>query len=335
MQGDSTEDEFERELHAALRKGQLALYLERYPEAGNAVLYRIVSELVWLKITQPAERARGHMRCAVSVGRLEPECHDRHQDDVEAVLADVRRHAELRIKNLRGWLVPRLKPVTIDAHRRRRGAQGAQQRPRLPLPGWLDAALGGDEWLSALAIEVLTWVGVPHAVNGGIWPLGAWADRRAQFTGELGCTEARVLMDVEQVLAAMRKNSTWYEKYVEIPLGRKTPPSAPQSSGDAETGREPAFLALTRPDEVLDGQLVGLAGDAIEAVEARLRDGQDLRAAVVDVLTTAFNGGVGTEDMDRVPGDVPGTDEQVVRRLADPETVDRIVKAFLDIINGG
>jgi hypothetical protein len=330
----TAEEETEREFDAAARAGRLAQYLETHPEAGNAVLYRIVSELVYKRLTQPAERGRGHQRCAVSVNHLEPDCHDRHQDDVEAVRADLLRHADKRIENPRGWLVPRLKPVTIDAHRRRRGDQGAQQRPRLPLPGWLDAALGGDPWLSALAVEILVWVGVPTAVANGIWPLGAWAERRAQAVGEPGATEARVAVDVERVLAAMRTNQGWYDKYVERPLGRKQAPAAPRARGDAEYLREPAFLPAAAPDEIAEARLAGLAGDAIDAVEARVKRGEDLRSAVVGVLGAAFGGGTGADEMDCPPGAGSGADERVVKLLADPATIDRIAAAFLDIIKG-
>ena len=327
---NTAEEENEREFHAAVREGRLAEYLEKNSETANAIVYRIVSELVYKRLTQPAERARGHHRCAASVELLEPDCHDRHQDDVEAVRADLVRHAHLRIENLPGWLVPRLKPVTVDAHRRRRGDLGAQQRPRLPLPGWLDAALGGDAWLSALAIDILTWVGVPNSVQNGIWPLSAWADNRARATGAYGETESRVAADVERVLAAMRTNPDWYEKYVERPLGRKQPPVAPPPRTDA--GREPAYLALTDPDEAAEALLLGLAADAIETLAQRVAEGADLRSAIVDVLGTVFGHGTGAEEMDRAPGDGSRADERVDRLLADPATIDRIADAFLAII---
>jgi hypothetical protein len=332
IEESTAEEETEREFRAAAREGRLAQYLEQNPETGNATLYRIVSELVYQRLTQPAERGRGHQRCAVSVNHLEPDCHDRHQDDVEAVRADLLRHADRHIENPRGWLVPRLKPVTIDAHRRRRGESGAQQRPRLPLPGWLDAALAGDPWLSALAIEILVWVGVPTAVQNGIWPLSAWAERRALATGEPGGTEARVAVDVERVLAAMRTNQGWYDKYIERPLGRKQAPTTPRTRGDADA-REPAFLPTAQPDERADTRLVGLAGDAIDAVETRLKRGEDLRSAILAVLATTFGRGTGADEMECAPGSGSCADERVVKLLADPGVVDRVAAAFLEIIN--
>ena len=35
--------------------------------------------------------------------RLESDCHDQYQDDVAAVRADLLRHADLPIANVRGW----------------------------------------------------------------------------------------------------------------------------------------------------------------------------------------------------------------------------------------
>lgn len=322
----------EMAFHAAAREGKLAEYLEQNPESGNAILYRLISELVYKRLTQPAERVRGHRRCVVSVEHLEPECHDRHQDDVEAVRADLLRHACLQIANLPGWLVPRLRPVTIDAYRKRRGELGAQQRPRLPLPAWLDAALEGDPWLSALAVEILVWVGVPGLVPIGIWPLSAWTERHAEVTGAAERSEAQVAADVERVLSAMRTNPAWHAKYVERPLGRKQAPSAPQSRDGL--GRE-HFLPLAHPDEIADARLAQLAADAIEAIEARVRDGEELNSAVLEVLGTVFRGGSGssTDAMDDVPGHGVDAEERVAHLLADPETIDRIAQAMLKIIN--
>ena len=329
---DVHEADTEVVFHAAVREGRLAECMEKNSETANAMVYRIVSELVYTRLTQPAERARGHHRCALSVDLLEPDCHDRHQDDVEAVRADLLRHAHLKIDNLPGWLVPRLKPVTVDAYRRRRGDQGAQQRPRLPLPAWLDAKLGGDRWLSTLAIEILTWVGVPNSVQIGLWPLGAWADRRAHFTGDHGNSEARVAHDVEQVLAAMQTNPGWYEKYVERPLGRKQAPPALRPDINVGSQDESLFLVLTDPGENTDARLRELAADAIEAISQRLAKGADPHSAVVEVLGSVFNGGTGAEEMDRAPGDGSHADERMATVLADPETINRIAGALLEIV---
>lgn len=327
--GISVDEEAELEIHAAVARGRLREYTKENPIQGKAVLYRIVSELVYERITRPAERARAHRGCAVSIDRLTPDCHDRHQDDVEAVLADVLKHADRPIANLRGWLVPRLRPVTVDANRVRRGARGALQRPRLP--HWLDTTLGSDRWLTELALEILNWVGVPTAASNGIWPLAAWAERRDRATGEHGCTEVGVASDVERVLAAMRTRPTWYEKYVERPLGHKQAPLPPPSRGSADS-RDLAPLPPSRPDEIEETLLQGLIADAIAAVETRLRAGEAPRAAVLAVLHTVFSAGPGTEDIDKAPGHGTEIDEQASRLLADPATLDRVVAEFLQII---
>jgi hypothetical protein len=328
------EEEAVRDLYAAARDGRLTEYLRTDPQNANASLYAVVSGLVYERLTRRVERSRGHHGCAVSVDRLEPDCHDQYQDDVAAVHADLLRHAGQRIENLPGWLVPRLKPVTIDDHRRRRGARGAQQRPRLPLPAWLDAELGHDPWLAGLAVEILGWVGVPVAVCNGMWPLASWADRRARATGELGCTEVRVAGDVERVLAAMRTAPAWYEKYVERPLGRKQAPVASPPQTDASSPQEPPALLLAPPHEVADVRLLETASEAIDAIAERVRRGEDTHSAVVEVLAVLFGSGTGAEEMDCAPGTQSNVDERMAGLLADRATVDRIAATVLEIIEG-
>lgn len=328
--GRSAHEEAEPELYAASAQGRLAEYLEKSPIEGNSALYSLISGLVYANLTRPAERDRGHRACAGSVDRLAPECHDRHQDDVEAVFADVLRHAGERIENLPGWMVARLKPVTIDANRARRGSRGALHKPRR-LPKWLCAALGDDPSLIELAGEILTWVGVPIAAPNGIWPLGAWSERRSSTTGDHTWTEARMAAEVERVLAAMRTRPDWHERYVERPLGHKQPPltSAPRA-GDGP-GYEPAPLPPVERHEIAETQLRGLAFDMIEAITTRLRHGADLHTAVVEVINLGFSGGTGADEMDCAPGGGSGIEEKAAHELADPATVDRIVAAFLTI----
>ncbi len=326
------------EFFAAVRAGKLSEYLADEPESGGALLYQIVSDVVYERLTRAIERRRGHWSCLISVYHLEPECHDRHQDDVAAVRADLLLHADRPIDNLQGWLVSRLKAVTIDAYRARRGAIGAQQRPRLPLPRWLDDKLGHDTWLAWLGLGVLSWVGVPVALANGLWPLGAWADRRAEVTG-VPCTEAQVAEDVERVLAAMRSNPAWYERYVETPLGHKQAPLLAArsldpdgaSAGDA-AARDQSFLPLVDPGERVDGWLREVAAEAIAAVEARIAAGEQLRAAFIAVLNELFVRGIGSEDVGCAPADVPDTAQQVAHVLADPAGVERIADALIEIL---
>jgi len=326
------------EFFAAVRAGKLLEYLADEPAAGNAVLFRIVSDVVYERLTRAIERGRGHRSCLVSVYDLEPDCHDRHQDDVVAVRADLLRHAGQPIENLQGWLVSRLKPVTIDAYRARRGAIGAQQRPRLPLPRWLGDALGRDPWLAWLSVGVLTWVGVPVALANGLWPLGSWAERRTEMTG-VPCTEAQIAGDIERVLAAMRRNPGWYERYVEGPLGHKQAPlSTPRgfgadgaSPGDAPE-REQSYLPLVDPAERVDAWLRDVAAAAIAAVETRVAAGEELRPTFISVLAELFVGGCGAEEMDRSTAATPDAAAKVCDALTDTAAIERIADALMEII---
>jgi hypothetical protein len=323
------------ELFAAAREGGLRTFLADRPETGNAVLYRVVSDLVYERLTRPIERGRGHRSCLVSVARLEADCHDRHQDDVAAVWSYLLRHCDQPIANLPGWLASRLTPITIDAHRARRGALGALQRPRLPR--WLVEALGSDTWLCWLALGMLTWAGVPAAVSNGLWPLGAWAEHRARMTGT-ACTEPQVERDVERVRRAMCAKAGWYERYVEVPLGRKRPALVTPLGGDgcgvledgAVRGLPP--LSPAEPGRRLEVWLHEAAAAAIAAIEERVAAGEQVRAACISVLSEIFASGAGAESVDCVPSAAPDYSAQVELRLADPASVDRIADALLEII---
>jgi hypothetical protein len=313
----------EQEFCEAARQGRLREYLEAGESAANAVLYGIVSEVVYERLTRGLERGRGHRECATSMWRLEPDCHDQYQDDVAAVRADLLRHADLPIANVRGWLVPRLKPVVVDDHRRRRGAIGAHQRPRLPLPLWLNAELGGDPWLAELAVEIMRWVGVRTAAGDGIWPLSAWSDRRSLATGQAGSTVFQVARDVERVLDAMRCRRPWYDQYIEGPLGHKqTPVAFGASVHGQDDGPAPSDLWLVSLEEAADARLLAVAGDALDGIRARIRHGWDPRAAAVEVVGLLFG-----RDAD--------TGEQAGDLMADPSRVDRVVAAVLEILGEG
>jgi hypothetical protein len=324
------QEKVEEEIKKAAREGRLSEYVAQNPDAANPALYRFVAEVVFERLTRRLERSRGHHRCAASADFLLPECHDRFQDDVEAVLIDLLKHADKQIENLGGWIASRLNAVTVDANRKRRGVRGAQQRPRLPL--WLGDALGQDPWLLTLALDILTWVGVPTVAPGGLWPLGAWADRRAVVTGDPGATERQVATDVEHVLAAMKQNPKWYDRYVERPLGHKQAPltCARRTDGDAE--REPDYVCCAGPDQPAEAQLRELAARVIDEVEARMLAGDDPRTAIVDILTQVFDGGTGSEHLDRTPGNAPDLDERVARMIGEPEALGRVIEVLLDIV---
>ena len=324
------QEKVEEEIKKAAREGRLSDYVAQNPDTASPALYRFVMEVVFERLTRRLERGRGHHRCAASADFLLPECHDRFQDDVEAALNDLLKHADTQIANLGGWIASRLNAVTVDANRKRRGDRGAQQRPRLPL--WLGDALGPDPWLRALALDLLTWVGVPTVAPGGLWPLGAWAERRAVVTGDVGGTERQVATDVERVLAAMKQNPAWYERYVERPLGHKQAPlmCAPRADGDPE--REPDYVCCAGPDQSTEAELHELAARVIDQVEARMLAGDDPHTAIVGILTAVFDGGTGAEHLDHTPGSAPDLDERVARMIEDPEALAHVTEVLLDIL---
>lgn len=330
---ESADAAFVRDL---ARRGMLA---DRTAAASGAEQIRLRSgayEIVWpvvfRRLTRRVELARGHHACAAAIHRLEPECLDRFQDDVEAVLDDLIRHARTPIGNLEGWIASRLTAATVDGHRRRRGERGALQRPRLP--GWLADALGHDPWLTALAVEMLVWVGLPTTAGVDVWPLGVWAERRAALTGDFRDSDRLIARDVERVLAAMRQRPAWYENFVERPLGRKQAPVLPAARDDVDTTPDHPGLSMVDRHEADEARLVDLAAAAVAAIEVRWRRREDLRSVAVDVITTVFGSGTGAEALDRPPGAAFDEDERVRRLIADPATVDRIVATIVDILSG-
>src|SRR5690606_38795108 len=139
-------------LRALAREGTLARI---YASAGPGEQRRlrgaamtVAAPVVFNRLTRVVELRRGHPGCAVAISRLTDACLDRFHDDPEAVVHDLLRNATTGIVNLEGWLARRVPAATVDAHRRRRGARGAQQRPRLP--AWLAKGLGHDPWLGRL-----------------------------------------------------------------------------------------------------------------------------------------------------------------------------------------
>lgn len=232
--------------------------------------YSIVWPVVYRGLTRKIEMRRGHLTCATSISRLAADCLDRFQNDVEAVVDDVIRRAGSRIENLEGWIVSRLVPATVDGHRRRRGADGALQRPRVP--GWLAKQLGGDPWLIDLATQILVWVGVPSTAGYDLWPTQAWAALRCERHGDWSAYgEADVRADIRVVLDAMNRRPQWYERYVETPLGRKQAPVVAAARLDDRDGAHPPT-----PTDVFSAQeqvLTALAHDAVALINARLARG--------------------------------------------------------------
>lgn len=316
------------------RQGRLATVAAAAEGAERRALtgaaYDVVWPIVFSQLTRRFEQRRGHHACAVSVERLADACLDRFHDDVEAVVDDLLTHARHPVLDLEAWIASRLNAATVNGHRRLRGQRGALQRPRLPR--WLGDALGNDRWLTALATDMLVWVGVTATAGSGVWPLEAWAQRRGTVTGDWPHSDpAVVARDVETVLAAMRRRPSWYESYVERPLGRKQAPVAPVPLGDVpyDSARP---LTLGGVDDQIDAGLMLLAAEAVRVIDDRIGRGEPADAVVIDVVNTVF-GPVG----ERIRLDHPpygGADEYdtVAGALADRVTVDRIVATVLGII---
>lgn len=273
-------------------------------------LYSFAWPIVFSRVTRPAERRRGHLKCAKGFGKLLPECADRFHDDVAAVIHEVVRRATRPIADLGAWIATMAKSATVDAYRRRRGEIGALQRPRLPR--WLAWELGDDEWRRQLAVHVLEWVGVPATAGGRPWPVGIWADWRAEVTGDWqGSTPEVVAREVEIVLAAMRARPKWFADHVETPMGHKQAPTV------AYPDPFPP-LALAAHHEDTEAHLARLA---MRSITTRLARGEEPEVVVPEVVRQLF-----------CDGDATG--EWLAEELLDDAGAERVVKAVLLVVGG-
>ncbi|WP_117212332.1 hypothetical protein [Allorhizocola rhizosphaerae] len=316
------------------REGRLAAVArsaspgERLRLSGAA--FTLAWPIVFNRLTRGYEQRRGHRSCAVSVDRLADGCLDRFYDDVEAVVDDLLTHSTIRIANAEGWITSRLRAVTIDAYRRRRGARGALQRPRLPR--WLVQKLPDDAWFQRLAVEILIWVGVPTTAGTQLWPLDGWAELRGTVTGDHYRSDTRLVQrEVERVLAAMRTRPQWYADHVERPLGSKTPPLAPNFVTRGTTA-EPPELVLTGSGEAADARLTDLAALALAAIEERLLADQCDDRAIGRIIGTVFGRLDTGADLEPTAEALGG--RAVDALVGDPGELDRIVKAVRDILGG-
>lgn len=315
---DGGEPEEDRAPLEAARDGRLREYLST--REGNDAVYLIISRVVFQRITRPLELRRGHGLCAGGAGRLEAACHDRHQDDVEALYLDLLGDADKRIANLPAWLSSRAEPASIDEYRRRRSERGALQRPRMTV--WLAQALGEDPWLQRLALNILDWVGVDATAGYDVWPLRAWVEQRAAMVEGPALSEAEMDAEVQHVLDTMRtKRSNWYAAHVEHPLGHKQAPLAPFRRTDTEGFREAEHVRHTTPDDQVEALLRELASTALDLVEALIAQGRPLREAVASALTEAF----GTAETE--------PDERAGQLIAEPEVFNRIVSTVEKILS--
>src|SRR6266702_2530160 len=241
------------QLADAYRDGSAAQRLEL-----RTGLCSIACQVVFQRITVQVERGRGHADCIAGVERMRPDCLDRFHEAVEAVVNDMLRKAALPILRLDAWMASRASAVTVDDHRSRRGGRGAQQRPHVPQ--WLRRALDDDPWLVELALSMLTWVGIPDTAGTEIWPVGAWAERRAVVTGDhRGSDSTTVHRDIERVREAMRHRPSWYYRYLEWPLDSKPIAVTPPHRTADGVLTEPPPLELVGADERHDIALRELA----------------------------------------------------------------------------
>jgi hypothetical protein len=181
-----------------------------------AEAYEIVAPVVFDRLTRWSEIRRGHRSCAAGIWHLASDCLDRYHDGVEAAADDLLRHARTPIVNLKGWIVGRLTAAAVDGYRRRRGARGALQRPRVPG-----------------------------------WSLEAWTMLCEAVASDHYAETAVVARDVDCVLSEMRCRPAWYGCYAEWPQGRKQAPLLPPQLID-----DVPPLALTRRHEADDRLLV-------------------------------------------------------------------------------
>ncbi len=296
--------------------------------------FAIATPVVFERLTRVYEKRRGHRTCALGVHRLADACLDRFHDDLEAVVADMLTATTTGVHNLEGWITRRLSAVTIDAYRRRRGARGALQRPRLP--GWLSRKLDEDTWLGQLAVEILVWVGVPATAGTSLWPLDSWAERRGHVTGDwAGSDAATVEREVEHVLALMRDKPKWYDEHVERPLGAKVPPLAPSFTYEHTSTPEFPALATVQQHEIDDARLADLASVALAAIEARLAADGPLGSTVASVIKTVFGPLDTTAELGGVPHAGPCDGGRISALVDDPAQLDRIAEVVRDILADG
>ncbi len=309
--------------------GRLAATAAEGPRAHallGAAVYATAWPIVFSRVTRTVELRRGHRGCMRSISSLNPECLDRFEDDVAAVVDYVLRFADTPIADLEGWIASRVRQACVDGYRRRRGERGALQRPRLP--DFLAGGLGRDPWLCFLAVGVLTWAGLPTTAGCGLWPLDEWGRaRQARLPGADAADAAAVERDVETVLAVMRARPDWYERYVEGPLGRKQAPVYPAAADDV-----PPALRIVETHEFDDAMLVRLAGIALDESRRRLDAGQRPRDAVAAAIGAAFGGACASWGADRPPHQDPLPADRIAALLRDPDELDRLAGAVLDIV---
>lgn len=320
-------------LRSLARKGELATAFAEADELERRrtlrALYVVAWPITFSRITRPVELRRGHRSCAQGLEKLAPECADRFHDDVDAVVHEVLHRARAPISDLEAWVAKATPFAAVNGYRRRRGAIGALQRPRLP--SWLRQRLGDDPWLTRLALHLLDWVGVPSTAGTDVWPINSWSGARAEATGDwTSSTPEVVATEVRIVLSAMRSRPAWFAAHVEEPLGHKQAPTA--AALDLEARYRP--LALVEPHECAEARLTTAARLALQMINDRLRRGGEPRAVVVDVIQRVFCDDTAIEMVAFAPHDAGRADEWLAGSLSDGPAVDAMVSLVLDVALG-
>jgi hypothetical protein len=295
--------------------------------------FEIALPLVWARHTRPLELRKGHRRCFAAISSLAPECLDGFTDDLEAVVAALMAYRH-PIASLEGWISTRMTNAIKDGHRVRRAREmGAQQRVRVP--AGLARRFRGDPWLLALTERVLQWTGIRQAAGTDLWPFGQWADARAELTGTAS-SRACVAADLSRVLSIMREwDASWYEKYVERPLGRKWAPVASgrfsgSPDADSVTEEEPP-LALVPAHERADARLIDAAATCLDEIRTGLAADRDPRTVIEKAIATYLTVCAPVE-IDQVPAAETDISDVVQAVVADPLALDRVVLEVLDIV---
>ncbi|MEV0649150.1 hypothetical protein AB0I28_28240 [Phytomonospora sp. NPDC050363] len=133
-----------------------------------------------------------------------------------------------------GWAFRVAECLMLDRFRRMRVEVGALARTdSRGVVGRIYGACATD-WERHLARLILAYVGFHGPVPADIWPYRRWLAEKAEVTGETQHGPSRLAAlhdDILLVLAVMRARSghvsvegermSWYEAYVERPLGRR------------------------------------------------------------------------------------------------------------------
>lgn len=323
------------EAEQARKLARLGKLAQVHQDAGAPVrsalrtgMQEIAAQVIFQQVSLPVERRRRHDDCSRGVPHLRADCLDRFHDAVEALVNRVLLKATAPILNLDAWMAASANTATIDDHRTRRGLRGAQQRPYVTQ--WLRAELHDDPWLVDLALAILTWVGITDTAGAGVWPVDAWADRRARVTGDhMTSDSATVRREIEIVLNAMRRKESWYVKYILRPLECKPIAVAPTVRTWCGQPVDPAPLSLVSSNEQQDGALLDLAALCLDAIRVGILErGLDPDVVVVEAIRRAF--GHQLSDLTLHPHVDSGPD--VHDTLSDPASVNRIVRTVLEIL---